>query len=772
MGKLKLILGPRSSAPAPDPPLSGLTVSALYDGTGRSGFSGAVDYDALVAADLAKRDLADSKPQAGVGMMYPYERMTMLDDVLAHMQVELGDGYEDSPTLGRNMAVELDIFYENDVPFVMTEREVRTMTSPYRGQTGEAFGFFPTFIKPVGFEFVTPGGPGCETVFYMRVRPADSTRFDSCFVGPFSFFPRLPEHIVVKQLHKTATVAGDVLRNMVDVMNAAKAEFNDTGKAVEGEFLDSGKKWALGRSIATDITSIPWMTKFRPALVGGEWTTWALGDPTNMPQIGYWNPRLNNLYLGGHTMDLGESGGVVVTLAQSNVVVEDHESYSNGFPASGYLGNVFYERFGSGSGAATLIRGRLAAGAPYRCDAGGPSQLKSYWGNFHDLPAKSIEQYIVNYMDRNVDISGSSVGDHYGHMYGVTCERFGGYYSGISCVKDGAANLSILLTLGAGRPAFVGYRRSGTPGDPLNRFYLYAGASKAAAISTGPIYTSPSTEYLRWDELAAYINTNANCIANAISAVDNHSGPDLDVSHIWVKTFESTQPIPPTGTDPVEIVGSSMQFHCTLDVHANGDAWALSASGAMRRNITRRDCTWKNYCGAGEVAVSTADFTNSKMYDFWWVGCCFYNEGGFIDIDGNWQPIAAQGGRVIGRLDSVGFINCVIAEYGRFYTTAEKPKRKVIFGYCFANIGNLDDFPQSQAIGCVSPSWEIPTNAENYRALLGSPSSIPADADLTFADAAGGDFTVIDPSRILCADGVNQAGKYNALGEDMSRVFY
>lgn len=759
----------------------GIAVGPLYDGTADSGNPSPPDP----AMSIAAREAEGSKQQPSGDLHWPIHDTVMLEDTEFFVTCTLPDLDPSSPLRGLSRRVVCDVYWENDTPTTIEHQSEWTHTTAYRGVTKTLWGFKGRLRMPTDLAFIEPNGPGCQANLYIVLRPLDTEQFDPLKLGPFKFYPRKPEHGVILDLHKTEPTSSTVVREILDVMLAARTQFQNYGKFVAGEIADTGKGWQPGRLTGAagppvGYADIPWATWIRPKIIDGVPTTWRLGDETNLtrPQdVAYWEPRLDKIAYAGHSQDVGVTGGIISgTHICDCIIVYDHEAYCGGFPASQKVGATTYQRYGSGSGAASLVRGRIANGSPYSCGTAGPTRMRTYFGDFHDLPAKSIEQFQVVVGGTNKDISGSAVGNSFGSMNGLISERLGGQWSGLSTLQGGAAHRAIKLIAGPGAPAYVGWRTTTSCGSSNNRLLLYAGSSKAAAVAAGPIFDSGELQYVRMDELAATITANPNCVANAISAVDNHSGPDFDCTHLWLSTLKSTQASDDGAGGPIQIVGGERQLNCTLDIHANGDAWAAPD---IRHNLARRECMWLNYCGAGEIALGTNDAKTNPptpaggpLYEVHYVGCAWYNSAEFIDIEGNSQRMGDQGGRMIGNLVGCGVSRSVVCQYGWFYATAEKGKRQVGYGYSWAEIGNLEH-PATFAQSMVSPGYRVPSgDVANYRAIQAAPTNDRPDPYLTFVDPANGDFRVADPSRVLCPDGVTVAGIYAPDGANLSRLEY
>lgn len=758
------------------PVVEGLAVGPLYDGTGDSGNPSPPDP----AADVARRKMLGSKPQPGGDLMYPPECSIMTGDMEVMFQAELTDPYENSPTFGRPMKLHVDFYWENATPHTVSTRSTRGGVTPWLNKPWAATGYWATLNKPSGFEFVTPGGPGCEAVLWVVVRPDDEARFDTKAFGPYKFYPRTEDQIVVKQMHKTRPVAGNIVRNMVDVLNAAVTEFEGTGKAVVGEWVDHDKAWAIGRRGA-EYSAIPWLTQYRPGLDldTGLLCKATLGDPENWSTQGYWSPGVNRLMYCGFHHDVGKSGGIQIrSVLSSHVVMFDHDTYCTSFPAAAQIGATVYSDYGSGTGAAALIRHRLANGAPLKPYTTNPNtthplhKLQSFFGNFHDLPAKAIETYQIDFMNDVDNVSGTAVGNAYGSKYGGITKRFGGFYSGIT-TRAGDVNPGLRVMFSGGQ-GWYGVRKNNLVGqsvDPLTStptsLAIFAGSSKAAAVAAGPIASFACEDYKTLAALAAEINANAACIAAGVTSADIHgSGPDLDCTHLWMPDLDQSSPVDDGAGGPYAVTGTSIDLCVHADVHANGMGWA---SATQRVGVTVRDAIWCGYCGAGEVAVSTNDGTSGKFWDFYFTGCCWWNEMGFTNRNSGWTHIGAQGGRVIGDLDGVAFAHCVVAGGGRLYTTSEKPKRYVTFGYIYGEIGDIS--AGVGVTGLVSNTWKFPSGATNSKHLLevAGPSY---DDTQTFADAPGGDFNLKPGTNALLPDGVNYAGKFDPSGADLSLIDY
>ena len=734
------------------------------DGSADTGFTSVPDPIGPYNVRMA----ANSRQQPTGHIAFGPTHQIMTGDIQVMAQCELVDADPASPTFGRPMALNVDFLWENDTPHTVNSRSTRGGVD-LLGRPWSAHGFWATLRKPTEHVHCTPGGPGAQCNLYLRIRPVDNVRFDENIVGPFPFFPRDESAWVTRRLHKTAPVGGDVVRSMVDVMNLAVAEYTQSGRPVRGLICDNNKKWAPGRRALSTV--IPWLTRFSPGpdVATGLQCKWNLGDPDNRHSLGYWAPGLERVWWEGYHHDVAETGGIQALDGTRHYVMTDHDTYCGTFP--GTFGAI--SRYGSGSGAAALVRGRLASGAPLKPSSDGlPTKFVSQNGFFHDLPGKGIESFEIDFCNDSDNISGSVIGNSFGCKYGGVSSRFGGFYSGIT-TTPGDTNPALRVVFSGGQ-GYYGVRRTGNVGAN-GSFTVWAAASRAAALAAGPIATFAASKFKRLDELAAEISAHPACIAANITAADVHGeGPDLDVTHLWMPGLVQSSPLQGAGGGPYDVVGTSIDICAHADVHANGYAWATAD---IRKGLSVRDSIWTQYCGAGEVAVSTNDpdpalgqvWDEFRLYDVYFVGCSWFNEMGFTNRKGGWSPIGAQQGRVIGVVNGCAFSHCVISG-GGLYSTAEKIKRQIVYGYVYGRLGALT--PGVGAIGNVSTMWAAPEGSLNSKALLPTPAQDPHNDELTFVAPRIGDVHLLDPSKARLPDGINFAGRYAEDGTDLSRIDY
>lgn len=745
---------------------TGLQVGPDWEGVANEGFETIPDPEAARVLRL----ITGSKQQPTVHLAYGQGWRVVTGDIDIMAQCELIDLNPIYPTFGRPIALEVTFMLEGGQS-TKTSRSTRGDLNLLTDAPWSAYGFWETMKLPAT-RFSTPGGPGAQMNLYIRARATGpgASRFAERIEGPFPFFPKDAADVVDIEVHKTETVSATVKRNPVDVLNEAVSHFEASGKAVRGLCVDKDKKWVPGRR-SEEYTAIPWHTEYLPGVdrITGTKAFFEFGEEGNYPNQGYWSPGLNHLWYRGFKHDVGLTGGIQSrSAASAHIVISDHETWYSSAPASATIFSTYYARYGSGSGAAALIRGRQASGNSIK-GSGGLPRLESYNGYFHDLPGKGLDSFFADFNNVVDNVSGSVIENAHGFKYGGLMTRFGGFYSGITTRADDV-NLGMRYTgfadLGY---AFVGIKVLGNVGGPRT-MTLHVGASRAAAEATGPLeglsLSIPSNR--RLDEHAADFNTMFGHLG--LAAEDIHDKHDLDATHLWRADMDQSNPIAQIrddnsdGTDeyyPYQIVGNVFEAVVHADVHANGDAWATSV---VMMNISRRDCAWYGYCGSGEIAISGSQ----TFYDTYYVGCTWWNDMGYYNRKGNWQDIGAQGGRILSKTDGVGFSHCVIAGGGSLFTSSGV-KTQSGYGYCYGRFGVL--MTGWAATGLVENTHVVPVGATNSKKLKNLITDPRYDDTITYPNGPTADVVPTSANtNTLLPDGVNHAGKFTPAGVDMSRI--
>lgn len=742
----------------PGPPRDNeATVGALWiaNATGAAG-SGYGGSEPDPAATIAAR-LAGSKPMPTLNFLgFPDEVFTDTH-IWLPFQMELQDSRYASAGLGRPVPCVLKWYCEGNTGFV-TERTQKVWIDKL-GKTRELTAYWVKLLRPD--LHLGPGGAGqrgSEIRFYAEAIPDDLVNYASRLIGAGPFFPRDASGVVKKTVHKAGS--GDYT-TIISVVNLAVSEFAASGKAVIGEIIDSGKDWATGLRAAN--TTVPWNTCITVGLdfTTGLPVTATLGDKTSFPAAGTSAQGLNKTLFDGFLHDSGGTGGVGPRTGTDTVHWRDCEHFSSGAPASATVNSIFYAEYGTGSGQASLIRGRQAG--PAVIAPAGVGKTVSWCTDYHDLPSYALNKAatIVNATIRN--ISGSPVQDCFGGVYGLRISKFGGYSgSGLTSLPGDSAP-GMLLTVSDG--AYWDVARTGVVGGPGQYLQFRTGVDAASAVLVEQVLL---TQNVPVSSIVATINSNSTTLA-AVTATDEIGDIKLDCTFLHVEGRATTTPL---ARAQIPNIGG-LDMIVAMDIHASGFAYTVAA-GDYRMNLSIVNCRWTEYCGAASTSGSTnasASGDEITYWDIYYRDCAWFDERGYLNRHDVWQEIGIELGYMNGAKDGFGFYGCTWAanpgnaSSGIVFTDVPmRTMRNGVVGYCYGQVGN---YPTGVCvIGLVSPYQSLPTGpiATINSKFIGT-TGVAKPANDVFMDAANGDFTLLDTTFAQTPDGLSWAGVYAGPGD-------
>lgn len=745
--------------------------AAWYAADGRDGQWGEEEPDPSICYDA--RTLPGSNQQPGINIMTRWSQV-FTDPLAIGLQIRLIDFGAGSPTFGRRVPCKLR-WHAPGASGDVTEETTRSGTD-LLGRPWSKRRYWVDLQLPTDFLAPELNSEAAFIDLYFEAIPLWEG-FDSHLEGPYRYYPRDASGVVEKTIHKSGAGAGANFSTMAAAYGSVAAEFTSSGRASRFKVIDTGHDWELARAAASSVC--PFWTEIVPGLdtVTGEQVEYTLGDHAAFPAYGYSSPGINRLVFKGHKHDTGKTGGIVNRSATTNeIAFEDHETFCTHFPAGPItvgVSPVLYDKYGTGTGQATLIRGRQPA-AYVSLNAGSAGVLATTNGYFHDLPNTAIVSHIIDDNNWGHDISGTPIEDRRGGVYGGEWSRFGGYYSGL-ITSPGDDNPGMALTFTGGGGWFVSTRLvTGNAGNYLD-FWYDAGGNPTTATLTASLELKAS-EYVA--ELVGRINANVTTLA-VVTAADITGDVELDQTHLTVSGQPTTQPLPKTA------IGAGLNMTLNRDIHAAAIAMNMATKGQRRRNTTVVDRSWPGYCGAASATGSMKDGGTANdepagtiaVYDDYYTGCGWHDDCGYYDRNGDWRIVHPEAGYITAGARGRGFLDCTwtgpvhtAAPGIQFGTSgAHNTVEQAGVANCYGQIGAFNFLDEFGVVNSVSPYQSMPTGSVNSK-FVGSLGSTK-DPTEAFNDPANGDWTVLEGSTVaICPDGVEIAGIFNLEGERKSHL--